>query len=340
MQRIAVVGSGSWGTTLAVLVTEAGDEICTLWVHDAAEATEMRRRRENSRFLPGVPLPDGLVITADLQQALDGASVVVLVVPMRRIEENLNLIGEWLPGSALVVSGAKGLAPDSGERVSELVARLLDRNVLDRFAVLSGPNLAREVAAHEPSTSVAAAADAGVAERVQRLFGAPWFRTYASDDVPGVELAGALKNVVAIGAGMADGLRYGQNAKAALMTRGLAEMTRLGKAAGANPLTFSGLAGIGDLVATCNSAQSRNHYIGEQLAQGRRLDEITSRMDMVAEGIDTARGALVLADRLGVEMPIVELMNEVLFNGMAATEAGERLMARDLVSELRGIDRA
>lgn len=285
-------------------------------------------------------MPGGLVITADLEQALDGASVVVLVVPMRRLEENLNLIGEWLPDSTLVVSGAKGLAPESGERVSELVARRLDRDVLDRFAVLSGPNLAREVAAHEPSTSVAAAADAGVAERVQRLFGASWFRTYTSDDVPGVELAGALKNVVAIGAGMADGLRYGQNAKAALMTRGLAEMTRLGKAVGANPLTFSGLAGVGDLVATCNSAQSRNHYIGEQLAQGRRLDEITSHMDMVAEGIDTARGALVLAERLGVEMPIVELMNEVLFNGMAATEAGERLMARDLVSELRGIDRA
>ena len=339
MDRIAVVGSGSWGTTLAVLAAETGRP-CTLWVHDPEAAREMRRRRENARFLPGVPLPDPLQITADPAQALDGAGAVMLAVPMRRIPENVVAVGVHLPPAAVIVSGVKGLDPETGERVSEVLARLLDQDIAGRFAVISGPNLAREVAAHQPSTAVVASQDLQPAGRVQRLFSAPWFRTYTSDDVAGVELAGALKNVVGIGAGMADGLRYGHNAKAALMTRGLAEMTRLGVAAGANPLTFGGLAGVGDLIATCNSPQSRNHYIGEQLAQGRSLDDILSHMVMVAEGIDTARGALVLAQRLGVEMPIVELMNDVLFDAVSPAEAGERLMARELSHELRGIDRA
>ena len=176
-----------------------------------------------------------------------------------------------------------------------------------------------------------------MARTVQRALGAPWFRAYTSDDVIGVELAGALKNVIAIGAGMADGLRYGQNAKAGLMTRGLAETTRLGVAAGANPLTFSGLAGVGDLIATCSSAKSRNHYVGDQLAQGRSLDEITAQMVMVAEGVEAARGALQLAHRLQVEMPIVELMNDVLFNGASVAEAGDRLMSREASHELWGL---
>ncbi len=339
MERVTIIGSGSWGTTLAVLATELG-RACRLWVHEPAEATEIATRRENARFLPGVALPDALAITADPAKALEQADTVVLAVPMRRIAENLEAVGPHLPPEATLVSGVKGLDAVTGERVSEVLARLTNGGVGDRFAVLSGPNLAREVAAHEPSTSVAASSDARSAERVQRLFSAHWFRTYTSDDVVGVELAGALKNVIAIGAGMVDGLHYGHNAKAALMTRGLAEMTRLGVAAGANPLTFAGIAGVGDLFATCASAQSRNHYIGEQLARGRGLDEILSHMVMVAEGVYTSRGALVLAGRLGVEMPITELMNEVLFNGLAPARAAELLMARELVHELRGIDRA
>ena len=339
MDRIAIVGSGSWGTTLAVLIAETGGR-CALWVHHREAAQEMRRRRENTRFLPGVPLPDRLRITADPAEALDGADVLVLAVPMRRIPENLAAVGSHVPDAAVIVSGIKGLDPETGERVSEVLARLLDWNVAERFAVISGPNLAREVAAHQPSTTVVASQDGCLSRRVQRLFSAPWFRPYTNDDVAGVELAGALKNVIGIGAGMVDGLRYGHNAKAALMTRGLAEMSRLGVAAGANPLTFGGLAGVGDLIATCNSAQSRNHYIGEQLARGRSLEDILSHMVMVAEGIDTARGAQALARRLGVEMPIVELMNAVLFNALSPVEAGERLMAREAGHELRGIDRA
>ncbi len=334
--RVTVVGSGSWGTTLAVLMTEASGS-CVLWAHDLAEANVMARRRENTRFLPGIPLPDQLTITDDAAAALEVAKVVVLSVPMRRLAENITRLHDYIPPSAILVSGIKGLDPESGARVSEVLAQLTGGNLMERFAVVSGPNIAREIAAHEPSTTVVASLVPDVARKVQQAISAPWFRAYTSDDVVGVELAGALKNVVAIGAGMADGLRYGQNAKAALMTRGLAEMTRLGVAAGANPMTFGGLAGVGDLIATCSSAKSRNHYVGDQLAQGRSLDEITDQMVMVAEGVEAARGALRLAHRFHVEMPIVELMNDVLFDGMSVAEAGERLMARELSHELRGI---
>ena len=264
--------------------------------------------------------------------------MVVLAVPMRRLAENLNHVDRWLPSSAILVSGIKGLDPESGARVSEAMSQLVGGDLTERFAVVSGPNFAREIAAREPAATVVASAEPEVAQTVQRALRAPWFRAYTSDDVIGVELAGSLKNVIAIGAGMADGLRASQNAKAVLMTRGLAELTRLGVAAGANPLTFSGLAGVGDLIATCNSAKSRNHFVGSQLAQGRPLDEITAQMVMVAEGVEASRGALRLARRLRVEMPIVELMNVVLFEGLPVSEAGERLMAREPSHELWGLD--
>lgn len=331
-----MIGSGSWGTTLAALMTEVGGN-CVLWAHDPEEADTMARRRENVRFLPGIPLPDRLTITNEISVALDGAEVVVLAVPMQHLGTNIAHLSDHLPASATLVSGIKGLDPESGARVSEALMQLIGGNLMERFAVVSGPNLAREIAAHEPSTTVVASLVPDVARTVQRAISAPWFRAYTSDDVVGVELAGALKNVVAIGAGMADGLRYGQNAKAALMTRGLAEITRLGIAAGANPMTFSGLAGVGDLIATCNSARSRNHHVGNQLAQGRSLDEITKQMVMVAEGVTAARGARQLANRFQVEMPIVELMNDVLFDRMSVAEAGELLMARELSHELWGI---
>ncbi len=334
--RVTVIGSGSWGTTLAALVADVGGA-CVLWVHDAVEADAMARRRENTRFLPGIPLPDTLTITHDAAAALDGAEVVVLAVPMQRLAENVEHLERWLPPAAILVSGIKGLDPPSGARVSEAMAELVGGDLSERFAVVSGPNFAREIAAREPAATVVASAQPDVARTVQRALRAPWFRAYTSDDVIGVELAGSLKNVIAIGAGMADGLRASQNSKAVLITRGLAEMTRLGVAAGANPLTFSGLAGVGDLIATCSSARSRNHYVGSQLAQGRPLDEITAQMVMVAEGVEASRGALRLAQRLKVEMPIVELMNVVLFEGLPVSEAGERLMAREPSHELWGI---
>lgn len=336
MDKIAVVGSGSWGTTLAVLVAEARGG-CALWAHDPDEAHDMAARRENVRFLPGVTLPDALHIDDDPTAVLRGADLVLVTVPMRRLRENWDAIGHLIEPHAAIVSGIKGLDPATGRRVSEFVAEWAGDEILDRLAVLSGPNLAREIAAGEPATAVIAARVPHVARTVQQRLSAPTFRTYVSDDVVGIELAGAIKNVIAIGAGMADGLRFGDNAKAALMTRGLAEMTRLGLTAGADALTFAGLAGMGDLIATCASAHSRNHYVGQQLATGRTLDDIQTRMVMVAEGVDTSRGALALARRLNVEMPIVELINEALFNGLPVAEAGQVLMARELSHELRGL---
>ena len=336
MNKVAVVGSGSWGTTLAILLTQAG-QCCALWVRDPDEAHDMAARRENVRFLPGVTLPDTLEISHHAAAVLRDADLVLVTVPMRQLHDNWQAVDGHIEPHAAIVSGIKGLDPRTGRRVSELVAGWAGDQILDRLAVLSGPNLAREIAAGEPATAVVAARIPEVARTVQQRLSAPTFRTYISDDVIGIELAGAVKNVIAIGAGVADGLRFGDNAKAALMTRGLAEMTRLGLTAGADALTFAGLAGMGDLIATCASPHSRNHYVGQELAAGRTLDDIQSRMVMVAEGVDTSRGALALARRLGVEMPIVELINQALFDGLPVAEAGRVLMARELSHELRGI---
>ncbi|MYA60146.1 MAG: NAD(P)-dependent glycerol-3-phosphate dehydrogenase [Chloroflexi bacterium] len=338
VNKTAVIGSGSWGTTLAVLVAEAHGN-CALWAHDPAEAHDMAARRENVRFLPGVTLPDTLHIEHDPAAVLRNADLVLLTVPMRRLRENWDAVAHLIEPHAAIVSGIKGLDPATGRRVSEFVVEWAGDEIRHRLAVLSGPNLAREIAAGEPATAVIAARVPEVGRTVQQRLSAPTFRTYVSDDVIGIELAGAIKNVIAIGAGVADGLRFGDNAKAALMTRGLAEMTRLGLTAGADALTFAGLAGMGDLIATCASPHSRNHYVGQELAAGRTLDDIQSRMVMVAEGVETSRGALALARRLGVEMPIVELINRALFDGLPVAEAGQVLMARELSHELRGLRR-
>ena len=339
MGDIVVIGSGSWGTTLAMLVAESQGR-CTLWVRDKEKALDIATRRENVRFLPGVRLPDTLRIEHDPAAALSDANLVIMAVPMRHLETNWGVIGNVTDPAATILSGIKGLNPLSGERVSEVISRLTSPAIANRLVVLSGPNLAHEIAAGEPATAVIAANQASLAHEIQTRLRTPEFRTYVSDDVIGVELAGALKNVIAIGAGMADGLRFGNNAKAALMTRGLSEITRLGVAAGADVLTFGGLAGMGDLIATCASSHSRNHYVGHQLAEGRSLDEIQSRMVMVAEGVDTSRGALILARRLGIEMPIVELINQTLFHKLPVSDAGQILMARELSHELRGLQSA
>ncbi len=336
-ETIAILGSGGWGTTLAVVLDEAGHRCC-LWVRRPDEALDIERLRQNPRFLPGIPLPNSLRITSDPAEALEGASLTLIAVPMRFLAENLRALRPHLPPDAVIISGVKGIAADTGQRVSEIAAAVLGSDILDRWVALSGPNIGREVAAREATTTVIAGPIRAITERVQQIFTVPWFRAYISDDLIGVELAGALKNIVAIGAGMVDGLHLGHNALAALLTRGLAEMTRLGIAAGANPLTFGGLAGIGDLVATCGSAQSRNHYVGVQLAQGRSLSEIVEHMDTVAEGVETTRGARILAHSLDVDLPIAETMHEVLFAGMPVSTGIQILMSRKQGHELRGID--
>ena len=335
-ESVAVIGSGSWGTTLAVFLAERGIDT-RLWVHRAIDAERMVADRENARFLPGIEFPVGLSVTADAAQAIAEAGIVLIVMPMRSLVENLIKIKGLLPEQVVLVSGVKGLDIRAGKRVSQIVEETLGDQAVRGFATMSGPNLALEIAAKEPATTVVASSDGQVAQRVQQIFTAPWFRSYTSSDVVGVELAGSLKNIIALGAGMVDGLGFGSNAKASLMTRGLAEITRLGLAAGADPLTFGGLAGIGDLVATCGSTRSRNHYVGRELALGRTLKDITAGMNMVAEGVYTTRGALVLAERLGVEMPITEGINQVLYRGLSVEAGVKQLMSRPAGRELQGI---
>ncbi|HEY8490528.1 MAG TPA: NAD(P)H-dependent glycerol-3-phosphate dehydrogenase [Dehalococcoidia bacterium] len=335
--RAAVIGTGSWGTVLAALLAGNGHRV-TLWARTAAEARDLAARRENRRLLPGFRLPDGVQVEHDPARALAGAALAVFAVPAQRLRENARALREHLPPDAVLVSASKGIELGSHRRPTEVLREELGA---DRPAcALSGPNLAREIAEGLPATSVAACQDEAAAEAVRAAFMSPRFRVYTNTDVTGVELAGALKNVIALGAGMGDGFGYGDNAKAAFITRGLAEMSRLGVAAGANPLTFAGLAGLGDLAATCYSRHSRNRYVGEQLARGRPLDEIAAGMAHVAEGVTTTIGARELARELGVEMPITEGMFRVLFEGLDPHRAVEELMGRAPTHELRGITEA
>jgi glycerol-3-phosphate dehydrogenase (NAD(P)+) len=334
-ERITIVGTGSWGTTVAVMLARDGREVC-LWARTAGEAQKLKAARENKAFLPGVILPHQLVITSSLEEALTSCRMLMLVVPAQRMRENVRWIGPNLESDTIILSAAKGLETDTGLRMSEVIAEELGSDCDDRICVLSGPNLSREIAAGLPAGTVIAAREASVAEFAQRAIMTPLFRVYAHDDVIGVELGGALKNIIALGAGAADEFGYGDNAKSVYMTRGLAEITRLGVAAGANPLTFAGLAGVGDLLCTCASRHSRNHYVGEELAKGRSLADIKASMKMVAEGVDTTKAALELAQRYDVEMPITEAIYQVLFEGKDPRMVVKEMMLRDPKREFEG----
>jgi glycerol-3-phosphate dehydrogenase (NAD(P)+) len=336
LQSIAIIGTGSWGTTLSVVAARLGRNV-TLWARTEAEAAELNARRENIEFLPGIPLPLTLHVTADLSHAMRDASLVLVVVPSQLFRSNVRLLRPWLRPDAVVVSAAKGIELESLSRMSEVLRAELPRHPPERIAVFSGPNIAREIAAGLPATTVVASAAERAARAVQEQFMAPAFRVYTHTDVAGVELAGALKNVYAIAAGVADGYSVGENAKAALLTRALAEMTRLGTALGANPLTFAGLAGVGDLICTCSSHHSRNHTVGEQLAQGRTVEEIQSGMKMVAEGISTTRAAHELAQRTSTEMPLVDQVYAVLFEGKTPRQAIGDLLGREAKPEFWGL---
>jgi glycerol-3-phosphate dehydrogenase (NAD(P)+) len=332
--RIAVVGATSWGTTLAVILARNGRKVVLL-TRDDAEAGSLKAAGENARLLPGVPLPPALAITGDPEAALERTALVLLAVPSQTMRANLRRIGPALPTDAILVSAAKGLELGTGRRMSELIAEEAFRN--SGICALSGPNLAREIARDLPAASVVACSDIRVAEIAQNLLMTPFFRLYAHDDLIGVELGGTLKNVIALGAGMADGLEVGDNAKAAFITRGVAEMTRLGVRAGANPLTFASLAGLGDLNATCYSRLSRNRTLGEQIARGKSLDEVLTGMPSVVEGVPTTSAARELASRLGVEMPITEMIYRILFERVSPRRAVVELMLREPKRELAGL---
>jgi len=329
--QVAVIGAGSWGTTIASMLGQKTDTM--LWARDADLAAAINEG-ENPNYLPAVDLPDELAATSNLSAALDGAGVVVMAVPSHGYREVLTAAAESIETSTPIVSLSKGIEQDTLMRMTEVTADVLPDHDRQRIGVLTGPNLASEIAAGQPAATVIAMEDHHMSLLLQDLFTTTMFRVYTNPDVIGAETAGATKNVMALASGMADGLGFGLNTRATLITRALAEMTRLGVAMGGQVSTFAGLAGMGDLVATCMSERSRNHRVGLALGLGKTIDEIVEEMNMVAEGVKSTEGILELADRHDVEMPIAEQVGKVLYEGAAVPEAILELMAREAKSEM------
>jgi glycerol-3-phosphate dehydrogenase (NAD(P)+) len=327
--RVAVLGAGSWGTTLANLLASKGDDV-QLWAHEPEVVESVNRSRENSMFLPGVPLSAKIRAVGDVSEAVSGVEVIVSAPPSHAVRGVIGGLGEVVPPGTLVVSATKGIETDTLALMSDVFAECLPKI---RFSVLSGPSFAAEVCEGQPTAVVAAARDQATAQAAQRVFATPTFRVYSNLDVIGVELGGALKNVIAVAAGIAEGLGMGHNPRAALITRGLAEITRLGVAMGADPSTFAGLAGMGDLVLTTTGSLSRNRSLGVALAEGQTFEHYRATHRSVAEGANTSLAGAALGKRLGIELPIIEQVCAVLFRGRAPREAIAELMGRELKSE-------
>lgn len=334
MKKIAILGGGSWGTALAIILSgsRARHEL-SLWAHDPAIANAMRMRRANETYLPGFAIPAEVEITSNLAEALSGAEVVLGVIPSAHARSVYTQALPSLAQGMIFVSATKGLEPGTHARMSEVLAQVLGAKFSPRIAVLSGPSFALEAARGDPTAVVIASREAGLAADLQAEFAGPSFRLYTNDDVLGVELAGAMKNVIAIAAGACQGLGLGSNSLAALITRGLAEMTRLGVALGAKAETFSGLAGLGDLVLTCTGALSRNRHVGVELGKGRMLGEILAGMRMVAEGVGTTAALINLAGAAGIELPISEQVYAILHEGKPPRDAIRDIMERPLKRE-------
>jgi glycerol-3-phosphate dehydrogenase (NAD(P)+) len=332
LHKLAIVGAGSWGTALAIALGSRFPEI-RLWVYERDLADRLKTTRINDLYLPGFDLPKHVAPTHDLAAAVDGADIVLSVVPSHLVRDLYLQMATFVNERMIFVSATKGLENGSLLRISEVIREVLETYFAPQIAVISGPTFAREVACFEPTALVVAAEQAGLAETVQAAFSGPVFRLYTSTDPTGVELGGSIKNVVAIGSGVLHGMGLGHNASAALITRGLAEMTRLAVAMGGKPQTLGGLAGLGDLVLTCTGELSRNRTVGVELAHGRKLDEIVNSMHMVAEGIKTTNAAVDLARRHSVEMPISEQMFQMLHFSISPREAIRRLMERSLKGE-------
>ena len=335
MPKVAIIGTTTWGITLGVVLVRKNVEV-RLWARTEQEAVELRNARYHSSALPGAFLSPKLSISSSLSEVFDGSKAVILAVPSQRMRQNMKGAAKYLDGSMLIVNAAKGLELGSNKRMSQVIAEEIPPDFWANICVLSGPNLSQEILDDLPAVAVVAARDEAVAKKAQRLLNTPNLCLYTNTDVIGVELGGALKNIIALGAGIADGLGYGDNTKSALITRGLTEMTALGVALGANPLTFSGLTGLGDLIATCSSPLSRNHYVGVELTRGRPLEEIIKSMSGVAEGLSTTIVAYNLAQQLGVEMPITEKIYQVLYQGLRPRQAALELMEAEARHELVG----
>jgi glycerol-3-phosphate dehydrogenase (NAD(P)+) len=330
--RIAVIGAGSWGTALAGRLAANGNDTL-LWAYEPELVAEINSLHTNSLYLTGINLHPALACTGDLKEAVNGRGIVVLVTPVQVMRGILKQLSAHISKDAIIVNASKGIELETLQTVSQICAELLGDTTLSNYVTLSGPTFAREVAQELPSLIVAASRNDASARSVQAAFSSPCLRIYTNCDVVGVELGGAVKNVIAIAAGICDGLGFGHNARAALITRGLAEMNRLGRAMGAQATTFAGLAGMGDLVLTCTGDLSRNRTVGFKLGQGLKLADILAEMRMVAEGVKSAESIYLLSRRLEVEMPIVEKTYQILHEDKPARQAVIELMARDLKAE-------
>lgn len=328
-ESIGIIGAGSWGTALA-LALHWNDQPVTIWGHDAEHIADMRQKAENKTYLPGLKLPDALQLTASLND-LKACDLILLVTPSKALREVSSLLFAMEPRkNAVLLSCTKGVERGSGKRMSEIVAEYFPQNPI---AVLSGPSHAEEVALKKPTCVVLGCTDESVSKRLQKAFSSSSFRAYTSDDVAGIELGGALKNIFALAAGVSDGINLGDNAKAALVTRGLVEISRVGLALGGRRETFMGLSGIGDLMVTCFSQHSRNRAVGERLGRGERLADIIASMQMVAEGVPTTYSAYECARKFGLETPIIDQIKHILDGSVSAKEAITRLFERDLKPE-------
>ncbi|MBB6449023.1 glycerol-3-phosphate dehydrogenase (NAD(P)+) [Geomicrobium halophilum] len=326
-KKLAVLGAGSWGTALSIVLADNGHDV-TIWARREAQAREMNEEKTNEHYLSDIRLPDNITVTNRLHQAVEGCDALLISVPTSSIRETVQLLAQSDVHIPLVIHATKGIEPDTLLRISEMMEEENVYNFTSDVVALSGPSHAEEVARRQPTTVTVSSLSREACDRAQVLFMNEKFRVYTSQDIVGVELGGSLKNVMALGVGLTEGLGYGDNARAAIMTRGLAEMTRLGTKLGADPLTFAGLSGLGDLIVTCTSEHSRNWRAGYQLGQGIPLTEVLEQMGMVVEGVKTTQAVAQLAKKEGIEVPITMAIYDVLFNGQSPLQAAEYLMGR------------
>ncbi|CAM3158884.1 NAD(P)H-dependent glycerol-3-phosphate dehydrogenase [Sporolactobacillus spathodeae] len=333
MKKIAVLGAGSWGTALSMVLAD-NQYTVSLWSHRKEQAEEISKKHINNKYLPGVVLPLAIHGTSSLEEALEDAAAVLLVVPAKAMRDVLKKVRSILKHPVLFIHGVKGIEPGTFKRMSEVIEEEIPEQLRQAVVVLSGPSHAEEVSQRHPTTVAVASKDLEAARKAQDIFFNHYFRVYTNEDIIGVEIGGALKNIIALGAGVSDGLGYGDNAKAALITRGLSEISRLGTKLGAFPLTFIGLTGMGDLIVTCTSVHSRNWRAGNMLGKGKNLDDVLAHMGMVVEGVRTAEAAYALAKKEDVDMPITSAIYQVLFEGKQPKEAVDELMGRDKKDEI------
>ncbi|WP_208587874.1 NAD(P)H-dependent glycerol-3-phosphate dehydrogenase [Gracilibacillus suaedae] len=336
MSKVAVLGAGSWGTALAMVLCDNHHDV-RLWTHNPDQKQSMELERKNQKYLPNIALPESLAIYDDLSQAIEQVEAIVLVVPTKAIREICQKLNHVLDHKVVIIHGSKGIEPDSHYRISQMIEEELSHSLYDDVVALSGPSHAEEVSVKHPTTLTAASENGELAAFTQDLFINQYFRVYTSKDIIGVELGGALKNIIALGAGISDGLGYGDNAKAALITRGLAEISRLATIKGANPLTFIGLSGVGDLIVTCTSAHSRNWRAGNMLGKGMPLHDILSKMGMIVEGIRTTEAVYQLAKKENIEMPITTGIYDVIYEIRSPKEVVDDLMTRNRTNEVDDI---